>query len=250
MKKRRNKEKNIQVFNSDVKKRGRYVYTDINIYSANIASLKQSEEIISLVKGALGKKKDYTVLDVGSGDGTYTFELMQELKPKKIVGFDVAREGVSIANRKIKTSQKGKIKFIQASIYDADKKIKQRFDVAVVRGVLHHLYQPEKGVDAISKLSNRIVVVEPNGYNPFLKIIEKMSTYHKEHEEKSYWPPTLNKWFQKNGFKIKSQHYFGVVPFFSPKTIAKILKKTEPVMENLPYLNRIYCASNAIVYER
>lgn len=247
---KRRKEKNIQVFNQDVKNRGGYVYTDVTIYSAYIASLKQSEEILRMVKKALGKKKNFTILDIGSGDGTYTFELFEKLKPKKIVGFDVAKEGVDIANKKIKKKDKGRIKFYESGIYDVNDVIKEKFDVAVIRGVLHHLYEPEKGIDAITNLSDKIIVVEPNGYSPILKIIEKISPYHRKHEEKSYWPPTLNNWFKKNGLRVRNQHFFGVVPFFCPPWMAKMLKKYEPTLENLPILNRIYCASNAIIYER
>lgn len=244
------REKNIEIFNDDVKKGGGYVYTDVKILSAYIASLKQSEEIIGLVKKVAGKKKDITIIDIGSGDGTYTFELLEKIKPKNIVGFDVARDAVRIANKKIKKKDRGRIKFVQSSIYDADRVIKQKFDIAVIRGVLHHLYKPTDGIDAISKLSDKFIVVEPNGYNPILKVIEKVSPYHRKHEEKSYFPHLLNKWFTKNGFKVKHQHYFGVVPFFCPPLMARFLKKYEPVFENLPYINRIYCASNAVIYER
>lgn len=247
---KRKKEKNISVFNNDVKKAGRYVYTDENICSAYIAGHKQSEEIIRLVKKVAKKKKNISIVDIGSGDGTYTFELLEEIQPNKIMGFDIAKEGVEIANKKIKKGDRGRIKFVQSSIYESDKIIKQKFDIAVIRGVIHHLYEPTKGIDAVSKLSDNFVVVEPNGYNPILKIIEKVSPYHRKHEEKSHFPFLLNKWFIKNGFKVKHQHYFGVVPFFCPPWMAKLLKKYEPKFENLPLVNKLYCASNAVIYER
>lgn len=246
---KRRKEKNIQVFNEDVKRKKSYVYTDSKIYSAYTANLKISAEIVRMVKTAVGRGK-ITILDVGSGDGTYTFELMEKIKPKKIIGFDIAKEGVDIANKKIRKKDRNKIKFLNSSIYEADKVIKQKFDVVVVRGVLHHLYNPKRAIKAVSNLSDKIIIVEPNGYNPILKVIEKVSPYHRRHEEKSYWPPTLNKWFEKNGFKVQKQEFFGIVPFFFPESLAKMIKKVESFLEKIPYLSRVYCGINLIVYEK
>lgn len=241
-------EKNVDQFNKDVKSLGAYAYTNQNIYSAITAGKKQSEGILKAVRSQV--KKPRKIIDIGSGDGTYTFELFKELRPKEIVGFDFAKEAVEIANKRIKRKDKGKIKFVESSIYDVNKKIKSKFDVAVVRGVLHHLYNPQRGIAAICKLADIVVVAEPNGFSPLMKIMEKVSSYHRRHEEKSYWPPTLNSWFEKNGFKVKEQRFFGPVPFFFPETPARMIKAIEPFIENIPYLNRIYCATNLIIYEK
>lgn len=243
------KEKNISVYNQDIKKLGRYEYTGEDKYSAITAGRKQSEEILRSIK-SLRLKKPYKILDVGSGDGTYTFELYEKLNPKLIVGFDFSKGGVEIARKRVKKKDARKIKFINSSIYNVDKKIRENFDVAVIRGVLHHLYYPQRGIKAVCKLSDVIVVAEPNGYSPLMKIMEKVSPYHRKHEEKSYFPPTLNSWFKKNGFRIKKQYFFGPVPFFFPEMPARIIKKIEPFIENVPYVNRIYCASNLIIYEK
>ncbi len=243
------KEKNIDIYNQDVKKLGRYEYTGQDRYSSITAGKKQSEEILKSIR-SLKLKKPFRILDVGSGDGTYTFELYEKLNPKFIVGFDFALAGVEIARKKIKKRDTKKIMFINSSIYNVDKKIKEKFDIAVIRGVLHHLYQPGRGINAVCKLADIIVVAEPNGYSPLMKIMEKVSPYHRKHEEKSYWPPTLNSWFERNGFRVRKQYFFGPVPFFFPEIPARLIKKIEPFIENIPYLNRIYCATNLIIYER
>lgn len=243
------KEKNVSVYNQDVKKLGRYEYTGEDRYSAITAGRKQSEEILRSIK-SLKLKKPYKILDVGSGDGTYTFELYEKLNPKLIVGFDFSKGGVEIARKRVKKKDARKIKFVNSSIYNVDKKIREKFNVAVIRGVLHHLYYPQRGIKAVCKLADVIVVAEPNGYSPLMKIMEKISPYHRRHEEKSYFPPTLNSWFKKNGFRIKKQYFFGPVPFFFPEMPARIIKKIEPFIENVPYVNRIYCASNLIIYEK
>lgn len=239
-------EKNIQEFNRDVKLKGRYEYTDPGKYSSYIANKRQTAEIVSLL--TMNYKKGYSILDVGCGDGTYTQEYFTAVKPGKIVGFDTAEKAVLSA---IKKNKNKKIDFQCINAYQVTKKFKyESFDIVVIRGVLHHLYDPEKAIKSISKISRKIIVLEPNGYNPILKVIEKASPYHRRHEERSYWPPTLNKWFEQNGFKVKKQKFCVIVPYFSPEPVARLLKVIEPFMERIPLIHKIYCGTNVILYER
>ncbi|MEN9446757.1 MAG: hypothetical protein RJA25_46 [Bacteroidota bacterium] len=54
----------------------------------------------------------------------------------------------------------------------------KRYDIAIIRGILHHLYQAEKAIEIICNTAKEIIVTKPNGYNPVLKIMEKISPYH------------------------------------------------------------------------
>ncbi len=246
---KKGKEKSIQVFNRDVKNTGQYLYTDLEKYSANIATKKQSEELIKIVLKY--SKLNRTILDVGCGDGIFTFELLEETNPKKIVGFDSAQTAVKVAANRINPKDKKKISFKIGDVYDAFKLFpKKSFDIIVVRGVLHHLYNPQKAIKSLSTLSDKIIILEPNGYNPILKIIEKASPYHRQHEERSYWPPTINKWFTDLQFEVKEQSFFGIVPYFCPKPVAQVLKFIEPGMEKIPVIYKFYCGTNLIYYEK
>jgi ubiquinone/menaquinone biosynthesis C-methylase UbiE len=124
-----------------------------------------------------------------------------------------------------------------------------KFDVAVIRGVLHHLYYPEDAIKKISKIADNVLVLEPSGYNPIVKIIEKTSPYHIAHQERSYWPPTLNKWFKNAGYKVLRQKYFGIVPYFCNEKLAKMLKIVEPFFELIPLI-KIYGGTNIILYTK
>ena len=243
------KEKNTYSFNKDIEKHGRYQYTNFNKYSAYIATKKQSEELIKLLKEYTGK--NISILDVGCGDGTFTFELFKKVNPKKIIAFDCAQEAIRVANNTVKNKDKERIKFLSGDACNAHKMFKDSFfDVIVIRGVLHHLVNPERAIKSLRHLSDNIVVLEPNGYNPILKIIENTSPYHLQRGEKSYWPPTINKWFSDNGFKVKKQKFFSIVPYFFPKNVVRMLKFIEPVMEKVPYVKRFYCGTNLIFYEK
>lgn len=246
---KRRKEKNIQEFNNDINATGQYLYTNFQKYSAYIATKRQTDELIKLIQANFGK--DITVLDVGCGDGIFTIELFKAINPHKIIGFDRAKAAVRAANNKIKFKDKRKVVFRYGDVYRANKIFKKNsFDIVVVRGLLHHLYDPKKAIKVLSHLSKRIIVLEPNGFSPMLKIIEKISPYHRRHEEKSYWPPTLNGWFINENFKVKKQIFFSIVPYFCPVIFAKMLKIIEPIIEKIPFVKQLSCGTNLVYYEK
>lgn len=243
------KEKNINVFNKDVIKKKSYLYTNDELYSSFTATNKQTSELKNLIRKYFHKK--IKIIDIGCGDGKYTIELFKNISPSLILGIDPAKNAVKVATEKVKNKYDGRIRFQTGNIYSIDKIIKnEKFDLAVVRGVLHHLYRPQIAIKKLNNIFLSVIVLEPNGYNPILKIIEKTSSYHREHEEKSYWPPLLNKWFEKEGYKVVEQKFFGVVPYFFPENMARFLKSTEVFLEKISLLKRFYCGTNLILYRR
>lgn len=243
------REKNINVFNNDAIQKDSYLYTQDNLYSASIATSRQTDEIIKLIKKFFPRQ--IRIIDIGCGDGKYTIELFKNLSPKLILGIDPAKKAVSVAKKRIKNSYKDRIIFKEGNIYNINKLVrKEQFDLAIIRGVLHHLYNPKKAIKYVSQNFSSVIVLEPNGYNPILKIIEKISLYHRQHEEKSYWPPLLNKWFEERGYKIIEQKFFGMVPYFCPEEITKLLKSIEGILEKIYFLRRFYCGTNLILYRK
>lgn len=227
------KEHNISVFNKDAVNIEGYYYVTSTQLSAKMSRDRVTQAIHQLIN-----LQDKTVIDVGSGDGAFSLDLLN-LGAKSVVGIDAAEDAVALANKK--TNHIPNISFEQANIYQIEPPQK-RFDVAIVRGFLHHLYEVEKAVTRICTLADEIVVLEPNGYNPILKIIEKTSTYHIEHEEKSYFPHRIDKWFEQNGGKVIQSLYIGLVPTFCPDWLAKTSKFFEPIIEKIPLIRTICCA--------
>ncbi|MFC1647237.1 class I SAM-dependent methyltransferase [Patescibacteria group bacterium] len=237
------------VYNEDVIESGGYLYTGETIYSAVVATRKQTDEIHQLIKDNF--PKNINILDIGCGDGKYTLELMRALRLKKIVGFDISDEGIKIASKRLKTNEKKIASFTVGDAYQMSKKFKKgEFDLGVIRGVLHHMEEPKKAIREVSKVLNNVIVLEPNGYNPVLKVIEKLSPYHKKHGEKSYFPVFLDKWFLDNGYKMKYRKYFSIVPYFCPDWMVKVLKVVEPFFESLPLFNKFYCGGILILYSK
>lgn len=227
------KEKNINQFSQDSKNNNGYLYTNTERLSCKVANQKLTQEILKLC----GELKNKSFVDVGCGDGKYTIDFLR-LKPTKILALNPATSAIKTANDRYKNKN---ITFIVGNIYKL-KAIKQHFDVAVVRGVLHHLYNPAKAISQLSTFANEVIIAEPNGYNPLLKVIEKLSPYHRQHEKKSYSSALIKKWISQNGGSIEKEGYYGIVPFFCPSFIVPILKKVEPYIESTSILNRLLCA--------
>ena len=126
----------------------------------------------------------------------------------------------------------------------------QSFDIVQLRGVLHHLDRPIVALEEALRVADTLIIIEPNGYNPVLKMIERFSPYHIEHKEKSYAPRNLDRWVKSLGAVPTKQQWVGLVPFFCPDWMARILKKLEPIFEKIPLVNSISCAVYVLVAKR
>ncbi len=223
----------ISAFNRDVTGHRGYLYSTDAHLSSRLANQRLTEVGLSMIDYR-GKK----VIDIGCGDGMYTVELYDLGKPKSILGIDPAAEPIKIAKEKI---DKRNIEFsvhAAAPLPFAD----DRFDIAYVRGVLHHMDNPDDAIHEALRVARHLVVIEPNGYNPGLKVIERLSQYHRQHGEKSYPPHRLCRCVWRNGGRIIKYKYAGFVPMFCPDWLANILKRLEPAIETLPLIKNLWCA--------
>jgi len=236
-------EDNIATFNADTAEHGGYVYTAVERWSARHATARQTGELVRILTQHF--PRSIRLVDIGCGDGFFTMELAQKFGPAAIRGIDPAALAIEAARRRVPSNFSGRITFEVGNIYDF---AGGGEDVVVLRGVLHHLDRPEAAIDHLAAHFKAIVVLEPNGYNPMMKIIEKVSPYHRQHDEKSYWPPTLNEWFQKRGFSVVAQNYSCLVPYFCPTPLAKMLSAAEPVFESIPFVRQLCCGTNLIAY--
>ncbi len=116
--------------------------------------------------------------------------------------------------------------------------------------MLHHLNDPFAALREAMRVAKVVVVIEPNGYNPVLKLLERFSRYHVEHGEKSYSPAKLHGWAKQLGGTVSFSEFAGLVPFFCPDPAARLLKVVEPIFERLPLINAVSCAVNVFVVER
>lgn len=238
-------ERNVEVFNADTAAHGGYVYTAIDRWSSRHATGRQTEELIRMLAEYF--PRSVQVVDIGCGDGTFTMEIAERFGPKAIRGIDPAAKAIDAARARIPARLSGSVSFEVGNIYEVKNKGET---VAVARRVLHHLDRPQAAIAQLAQQFTSLVVLEPNGYNPIMKIIERASRYHRHHSEKSYWPPSLNRWFMQEGYSVVAQKFFCLVPYFCPTPAARILGKAESAIESLPLARQICCGTNLALYRR
>lgn len=228
-----NSNPSVNAFNRDVKENQGYRYTTNPSLSSVLANRRLTDAALAITEFR-GKK----VLDIGCGDGTYTLELLERGQAASVHGIDLAEEAVKIAREKAgnRPATFG-VQDMETLPYDAD-----QFDIAQLRGVLHHMDHPEAALREALRVARTVVVIEPNGYSLILKILERFSRYHIEHGERSFAPRLLRQWTGRNGGRILSRTYAGLVPFFCPDAMARFLKKIEPFVERIPLFNSLGCA--------
>jgi SAM-dependent methyltransferase len=189
--------------------------------------------------------KDKRVVDVGCGDGTYTADLFKTASPKSVLGIDPAaaaieRAGTNYGNVSDALTFKS---CLPSDLVDSG----ETFDIAVYRGVIHHVDDPEKEIAVSLKLADQVVYLEANGSNPVLKLLERVSPYHRRHNERSYLLGTLKKWIRNSGGRPVSASYFGLVPMFCPNWYVPIGAALEPLVRSIPLLRAICCGQLIIV---
>jgi hypothetical protein len=154
-------------------------------------------------------------------------------------GNDPAEVAVSIARGRYPD-----IEFMIANMLVADTLPQQMYDVGVLRGVIHHLPDNAQQLAFANArtVCKQLIIVEPNGNSPILKIIERVSAYHIEHEEQSFTTETLTNWAKQAGWQTVEVKYVGLVPMFCPEWIARIIYAVQPLVEKIPVLNKYLCA--------
>lgn len=225
--------KSISAFNQDAVINQGYLYSTNASLSSQMANKRLTDVTLENVD-LRGK----TVLDIGCGDGVYTIELFDQVSVKRMLGMDYAAHAIEVA---IAKSGDRKIEF-DVQNANALPYANKSFDVAILRGVLHHLDDPVPALKEALRVAKLVWVIEPNGYNPGLKFLEKFSRYHIEHQEKSYAPHRLDKEIKKLGGKVLRRKWAGFVPFLCPDWVAKTMKAIEPIIETVPGIKRLGCA--------
>lgn len=228
---------NVDAFNSDVRENSGYRYTTHARYSSVVANRRQTEVTLKYLRPGIQR-----VLDAGCGDGTYTAEIKAARPSLEIVGFDPASEAIELARKSFPN-----VAFAVGDILHPETVPSGKFDLIIFRGVLHHLSDAPAAIRVCAGLAGAVLIIEPNGNNMILKVIERLSPYHREHEEQSFSSWKLARWCREAGFKIQSVEFIGFVPFFSPDWMAKLIYFFQPVLERVPLLCRFFGAQTVIL---
>ena len=225
-------------FDDDVQRLGHYVYTgEDSPLSSKLANKAQTRLIHEAV---LNLPESSSLLDIGCGDGTYTNDFLA-LKIGKIVGIDLSEGGIQSAKKNYESTTEI-LEFYCESLEDHTAR-GFRYDIAVLRGVIHHAEDPADLIAGVAHIAKYLIISDPNGLNPVLKVIEKVSPYHIEHQEKSFTPKTIRQWLNAGDFELKSTKVGVLVPFFAPSLLAKVLNSLQKAVEQIPLARWVLCGT-------
>lgn len=231
----------IAVFDRDASDNSGYIYTTDQRLSSRMAT-KRLQDLVTEAVEFKGRR----IVDIGCGDGFFTSRFFHENKPSYIVGMDPSPKAVEVAGA---NTIPGELEFVVGDGHSLPWE-DESFDLALIQGVLHHDDIPEKTIAEALRVAPEVMILEPNGNNMILKVIEKTSKYHLEHHEKSYPALRLVRWVNEGGGTVTSMKFGGLVPMFCPEWMAKSTKAIEPTFEKLPVLRALGCAVVVIVARR
>lgn len=90
------------------------------------------------------------ILDAGCGTGVGTEYLVHLNPAAEVVGMDLSAGAVAVATERCQRSGADRVTFHNLSIYDVEQ-IPGEFDLINCVGVLHHMPNPVRGIQALSK---------------------------------------------------------------------------------------------------
>lgn len=99
--------------------------------------------------GRLPQSEQIRILDAGCGSGVGT-EYLVHLNPQaQVIGIDLSAGTLEVARERCKRSGADRVRFHNLSIYDVDQ-IEGQFDLINCVGVLHHMPDPIRGIQALA----------------------------------------------------------------------------------------------------
>lgn len=186
----------------------------------------------------LGAPRDGRVLDLGCGDGAFANCVLGGYA--RVDGFDLAPAAIA---RAAANAPGPHYSYAVADLIQFDYGTLPRYDAVFMIGILHHVKQATPNILAkIAKLTNRIIVLEPNGDNLMRKALELTPAYRKAGED-SFGAKQLTDIFADAGFETVVSRRMNLFPNFTPGFIYRMLSPLERHVDANALL-RTFCTVN------
>ena len=123
-------------------------------YPSPSTDISQTNELLNLLRifeiESNIKLENKSIFDAGSGSGHRITNVAQYFKKSSFLGIDISEKSLSIANKLKKLKKLQNIKFQKYNIMNGVKTL-GKFDLVLCMGVLHHLSNPNKGLQMLTK---------------------------------------------------------------------------------------------------
>ena len=123
-------------------------------YPSPSAELTQTNELLNLLRifelESHIKLEEKSILDAGSGSGHRITSVAEFFKKCDFLGIDISETSLKIANELKNIKKIQNIRFLQHNIMAGVNRL-GKFDMVLCMGVLHHLSNPNKGLQLLTK---------------------------------------------------------------------------------------------------
>jgi hypothetical protein len=189
----------------------------------------------------IGIPQDGNILDYGCGDGAFANEVLAPKYPA-VHGYDLAPAAIERA----KAAAPGPhMTFVAADLVTLDYDKMPRFDGAFLIGILHHIKaETPQVLRALAGLTDRLVVLEPNGDHLVRKLLEFTPSYRAAGED-SFRTREMLDIFAANGWQTVAHQRLNLFPNFTPGPVYRLLAPLEPHIEKSAFWNRL-CTVNML----
>ena len=193
----------------------------------------------------LGVLSSGRVLDLGCGDGAFAIQALAG-HYRQIDGYDKAEAAIERANA---AASGPMMRFAAADLATLDYTTLPRYDAVFMIGFLHHVKQATPAiVSQVAGITDRVIVLEPNGNNVTRKLLEFTPSYRNAGED-SFRTAQLQRIFEMAGFRTAMWRRMNLFPNFTPAPLYRLLAPLEETIERNRFLKAL-CTVNMFGFDK
>jgi hypothetical protein len=133
--------------------------------------------------------------------------------------------------------------FFSTDLVTLDYDALPQYDGVFLIGILHHIKAATPAVlRSLTRVTDKIVVLEPNGNNLVRKLLEFTPSYRSAGED-SFRTRELTDIFSQAGWRTMVAKRLNLFPNFTPSLAYRLLAPVEPYIERSSFLNAL-CTVN------
>ena len=189
----------------------------------------------------LGLDAGASVLELGCGDGEFAVQVLAR-HYRHIVALDKSRAAVERASARPGAAN---VRFHAADVTTHEYEPGERWDGAFLVGFLHHVKPDTQAiVTRLSRVTSRVVVLEPNGDHVVRRLLERLPSYRAGGEE-SFRLQELIAVFARAGYRLRERSAINLFPPFTPDFLFPVGRGLERLVEATPALRGL-CSSHVL----